>query len=147
MNRVQIAKRLVMVAVCSQLIAGCAMLGRHPGAGTGQGEPIVIGVIGEKRHLIKGLMVRTSTPVCDVNAYVASFRNGLVNRWDTNAMLDRLPKRWYLDVPPEDLRRFFSSGSSEQCVLESIATGEADGDRVGKKMYGELLQKLTAPTH
>ena len=147
MNRIQIAKRFTMVAVCSQLIAGCAMLGRHPVTGTGQGEPIAIGIIGDKRHQIKGLMVRTSNPVCDLNAYVASFRNGLVNRWDTNAMLDRLPKRLYLDVPPENLRRFFASQGSEQCVLESIATGEADGDKVGKKLYGELLQKLNAPTH
>lgn len=135
--------RYMLLTSCL-LVGGCAILEPHRGEDHAPGELIRIGTIGDKRYQIKGLSVRIAHSVCDEKAYVASFRNGLVNRWDTNAMLDRLPKRYFLDVPPENLRGFFTVQNNKQCVLESIAVGEADGDRAGKKLYGEFLQKTNA---
>ncbi|MGE3259219.1 MAG: hypothetical protein AB7J94_06195, partial [Geobacter sp.] len=93
---------------------------------------------------LKDLTFRPSRWICDVDAYRAGFRNALVDRWDTNAMLDRLPKRFYLDVPPRDVRSILVVSSDRQCVQESIVVGEADGDRAGKWLYREFLQRLTA---
>lgn len=133
----------ILLAACL-LVSGCSLLTPRPGDETGQGELVRIGTVGDKRHQIKGLSVRTTFPICDDQAYAAGFRNALVDRWDTNAMLDRLPKRFYLDVTPVDLRKFLTSSADVQCVQESIVAGEIDGDRVGKKLYSEFFQKLRA---
>jgi hypothetical protein len=144
MNRIFRVKQPLMLLAFCLLAAGCATLDQRPGGEAGQAKPIQIGTIGDKRYKIKGLVVRTSNPVCDVKAYVAGFRNGLVNRWDTNVMMDRLPKSYYLDLPPESFRKLVSASGDGRCEYESFVTGEADGDKAGKKLYGEFLQKLNS---
>lgn len=124
------------------LLGGCALLDVRPDDGAWHGAPVVIGSIGEKRYLLKDLSMRPSRWICDADAYRAGFRNALVDRWDTNAMLDRLPKRFYLDVPPLDVRSYLAASLDRQCVRESIVVGEADGERAGKLLYQELLQRL-----
>lgn len=139
MNRM---RQYCLLLALSQLLSGCALLDLRPEDGVWRGEPVVIGSIGEKRYQLKELSMRPSRWVCDTDAYRAGFRNALVDRWDTNAMLDRLPKRFYLDVPPLDVRSNLAASSERQCVRESIVIGEADGNRAGKLLYRELLQRL-----
>jgi hypothetical protein len=138
-------RRYGLLLVLSLLISGCSLLDLRPDDGAWQGEPVVIGTVGETRYQLKELTVRPSHQVCDVAAYVAGFRNALVDRWDTNAMLDRLPQRFYLDVSPVDLRGFSAAPSNRKCVRKSIVLGEADGDRAGKRLYREFLQRLASP--
>lgn len=134
--------RGLLLALCL-LASGCSLLDLRPDDGAWQGEPLLIGTVGGKRYQLKDLTVRPSRQVCDVAAYTTGFKNALVDRWDTNVMLDRLPKRFYLDVPPVDLRSALASSFDRQCVQESIVVGEADGDRAGKRLYRELLQRLS----
>jgi len=138
-------RRYGLLLALHLLISGCSLLDLRPDDGAWQGEPVVIGTVGDMRYQLKELTVRPSLQVCDVSAYTAGFKNALVDRWDTNAMLDRLPKRFYLAVPPVDLRGFLAASSDRQCVRESIVVGEADGDRAGKRLYREFLQRLTTP--
>ena len=136
--------RWLLPVFCGLMLTACSGVGlRLPGDGISAGQQIEIGTVGDKKYQIKGLVVRTSAPVCDLPAYLAGFKNGLVNRWDTNVMLDRLPKRFYLDVPPENLDRYVSSPQDGICQRKSAADGEADGDNVGKKLYGEFLQNFS----
>jgi hypothetical protein len=135
-------RRYGLLLALGVLMSGCSLLNLRPDEGAWQGDPVMIGTVGETRYQLKDLTFRPSRWICDVDAYRAGFRNALVDRWDTNAMLDRLPKRFYLDVPPRDVRSFLVASSDRQCVLESIVVGEADGDRAGKWLYREFLQRL-----
>ena len=131
--------RWLLPVFCGLMLAACSGVGlRLPGDGVGAGQQIEIGTVGDKRYQIKGLVVRTSTPVCDLPAYLAGFKNGLVNRWDTNVMLDRLPKRYYLDIPPENLNTYASQDGI--CQRKSAADGESDGDKIGKNCIGSFYR-------
>lgn len=105
---------------------------------------IQIGTIGRSRHVVRDVVVRPIEPVCNEKAYVAAFRNSFVDRWDTNVMMDRLPKGYYIDIAMEDLRAFKAKGSDAKCAAESIAQGETDGDRAARRLYGEFFEKVAS---
>lgn len=123
--------------------SGCALVEQRADDAAWQGEPVLIGTVGDKQYQLKDLTVRPSHRVCDVAAYSAGFKNALVDRWDTNAMLDRLPKRLYFNVRPVNLRGFLATAPDRQCVEESIVVGEADGDQAGKRLYQEFIRRYT----
>lgn len=113
--------------------SGCALVEQRADDAAWQGEPVLIGTVGDKQYQLKDLTVRPSHRVCDVAAYSAGFKNALVDRWDTNAMLDRLPKRLYFNVRPVNLRGFLATARTGSALRRAswwarpMATRQANG--------------------
>lgn len=110
--------------------------------GSGAAE-IQIGTIGHKGHIVRDLAVRPIRPVCNKKAYVTGFRNSFVDRWDTNVMMDRLSKSYYIDQPVEDTRPYTRNAKNDSCGAESLAQGEADGNHAAKRLYQKFYQELS----